>query len=99
MSFGPDGSSMYLCRMAEIAEDAQNNVPRDPLAPPAATVKSTYTQALDTVRSFRVHVDKSLDIILGTTRRNVPWNCGVASEATGCTDALNLSLQTASISH
>ena len=45
---------MYLRRMAEIAEDAQNNVPRDPLAPPAATVKSTYTQALDTVRSFRV---------------------------------------------
>jgi len=36
--------------MMEIALDAQNNAPRDPLAPPAATVRSTYTQALDTVR-------------------------------------------------
>ena len=41
---------MYLRRMAEIARDAQNNAPRDPLAPAAATVLSSYTQALDTVR-------------------------------------------------
>ncbi|KAF9218569.1 hypothetical protein BS17DRAFT_720337 [Gyrodon lividus] len=50
VSFGPDASSMYLRRMAEIAVDAQNNAPRDPLAPAAATVMSSYTQALDTVQ-------------------------------------------------
>ncbi|KAL4072279.1 hypothetical protein J3A83DRAFT_4092477 [Scleroderma citrinum] len=50
VSFGPDASAVYLRRMTEIAQDAQNNAPRDPLAPPAATVMSTYTQALDTVQ-------------------------------------------------
>ncbi|KIJ13990.1 hypothetical protein PAXINDRAFT_116523 [Paxillus involutus ATCC 200175] len=50
VSFGPDASSVYLRRMAEIALDAQNNAPRDPLAPAAATVLSSYTQALDTVQ-------------------------------------------------
>lgn len=52
VSFGPDGSSMYLRRMTEIARDAQNNAPRDPLAPATATVLSSYTQALDTVRAY-----------------------------------------------
>ena len=50
VSFGLESSSMYLRRMAEIARDAQDNAPRDPLAPAAATVLSSYTQALDTVR-------------------------------------------------
>ncbi|KAF8548217.1 hypothetical protein OG21DRAFT_1449416 [Imleria badia] len=50
VSFGPDGSSMYLRRMAQIAQDAQNNAPRDPLAPAAATILSSYTEALDTVQ-------------------------------------------------
>ncbi|KAI9571051.1 hypothetical protein HD554DRAFT_2017581 [Boletus coccyginus] len=50
VSFGPDGSSTYLRRMAEIARDAQNNAPRDPLAPAAATILSSYTRALDTVQ-------------------------------------------------
>ncbi|KAG9310081.1 hypothetical protein JVU11DRAFT_9689 [Chiua virens] len=50
VSFGPDGSSTYLRRMADIARDAQNNAPRDPLAPAAATILSSYTQALDTVQ-------------------------------------------------
>lgn len=36
--------------MAEIARDAQNSVPSDPLVPAAATVLSSYTRALDTVR-------------------------------------------------
>ncbi|KAF8122291.1 hypothetical protein EV363DRAFT_1404993 [Boletus edulis] len=49
VSFGPDVSSMYLRRMAEIARDAQNNAPRDPLAPALATILSSYTEALDTV--------------------------------------------------
>ncbi|KAF8428935.1 hypothetical protein L210DRAFT_3623712 [Boletus edulis BED1] len=50
VSFGPDGSSMYLRRMAEIARDAQNNAPRDPLVPATATILSSYTEALDTVQ-------------------------------------------------
>ncbi|KAF8548836.1 hypothetical protein OG21DRAFT_1448641 [Imleria badia] len=50
VSFGPDGSSMYLRRMSQIAQDAQNNAPRDPLAPAAATILSSYTEALDTVQ-------------------------------------------------
>ncbi|KAF8552259.1 hypothetical protein OG21DRAFT_1416462 [Imleria badia] len=50
VSFGPDGSSMTLRRMAQIAQDAQNNEPRDRLAPAAATVLSSYSEALDTVQ-------------------------------------------------
>ncbi|KAH7884451.1 hypothetical protein F5I97DRAFT_1937890 [Phlebopus sp. FC_14] len=50
VSFGPDASSTYLRRMAEIARDAQNSAPRDLLAPANATVLSSYTQALDTVQ-------------------------------------------------
>ncbi|KAG1725515.1 hypothetical protein EDB19DRAFT_1643996 [Suillus lakei] len=50
VSFGPDGSSTSLRRMTQIALDIQNNAPRDPLAPAAATVASSYTQALDTVQ-------------------------------------------------
>ncbi|KAF9231331.1 hypothetical protein BU15DRAFT_68421 [Melanogaster broomeanus] len=50
VSFGSDGSSTYLRRMAEIARDAQNNAPRDPLTPAAATVQSSYTRARDTVQ-------------------------------------------------
>ena len=42
---------MYLRRMAQIALDAQNNAPRDLLAPVAATILSSYTEALDTVRT------------------------------------------------
>ncbi|KAI6101022.1 hypothetical protein EDD16DRAFT_1716799 [Pisolithus croceorrhizus] len=52
VSFGPDASSRSLRRMTEIAIDAQNNAPRDPLAPAAATVMSSYNQALDSVIDF-----------------------------------------------
>ena len=55
VSFGPAGHSMYLRRMADIARAAQNNAPRDPLTPAAATILSSYTEALDTVR---VHVSQ-----------------------------------------
>ncbi|KAF8548149.1 hypothetical protein OG21DRAFT_1501183 [Imleria badia] len=48
--FGPDAASMYLRRMAQIAQDVQNNAPRDPFAPAAATVLSSYTEVLDTVQ-------------------------------------------------
>ncbi|KAI6035782.1 hypothetical protein EDC04DRAFT_2880315 [Pisolithus marmoratus] len=50
VSFGPDASSKYLRRMAKIATDTQNKAPRDPLALAAATVMSSYTQALDSVQ-------------------------------------------------
>ncbi|KAF8548835.1 hypothetical protein OG21DRAFT_670471 [Imleria badia] len=50
VSFGPDCSSTSLRRMAEIAQDAQSKAPRDALAPAAATVRSSYTEALDTVQ-------------------------------------------------
>ncbi|KAG0701346.1 hypothetical protein DFH29DRAFT_990130 [Suillus ampliporus] len=50
VSFGPDRSSTSLRRMTQIALEIQNNAPRDPLAPPAATVTCSYTQALDTVQ-------------------------------------------------
>ncbi|KAI6027008.1 hypothetical protein EDC04DRAFT_2899498 [Pisolithus marmoratus] len=77
VSFGPDASSIYLRRMAEIAIDAQNNAPRNPLAPAAATVMSSYTQALDSVYC--------------PTRRDLPWNCGVAEEAQRGINALSYS--------
>ncbi|KAG1738825.1 uncharacterized protein EDB91DRAFT_1329291 [Suillus paluster] len=50
VSFGPDGSSTSLRRMTQIALGIQNNAPRDPLAPAAATAASSYTQALDTIQ-------------------------------------------------
>ncbi|KAI6143616.1 hypothetical protein BKA82DRAFT_3983845 [Pisolithus tinctorius] len=50
VSFGPDRSSKHLRRMAEIAIDVQNKAPKDPLAPAAATVMSSYNQALDSVQ-------------------------------------------------
>jgi hypothetical protein len=36
--------------MAQIALDVQNNAPQDPLLPATASVPSSYTDALDTVR-------------------------------------------------
>jgi len=50
VSFGPQRSSTSLRRMADIAIEVQNNAPRDPLAPAAALVASSYAEALDTVR-------------------------------------------------
>jgi hypothetical protein len=50
VSFGQDNTSMSLRRMAQIALEVQNTAPRDPLAPPAAIVLSSYAEALDTVR-------------------------------------------------
>jgi len=50
VSFGHDSTSSSLRRMAQIALEVQNNAPRDPLAPAAAIVHSSYAEALDTVR-------------------------------------------------
>ena len=36
--------------MAQIALDVQNSAPQDPLLPAAASVPSSYTEALDTVK-------------------------------------------------
>ncbi|KAI6030357.1 hypothetical protein EDC04DRAFT_2572165 [Pisolithus marmoratus] len=43
-------TSTSLHRMVQIAQDAQNNAPRDPLAPATVTVMSSYTDALDTIQ-------------------------------------------------
>jgi uncharacterized protein YegL len=70
VSFGPDRASTSLRRMTQIALDIQNNAPRDPLAPAAATVASSYTQALDTV-SVLLH--KRIKGVLNTVHRyNLP---------------------------
>ena len=79
--------------MADIARDAQNSAPRDPLVPVAPTVLSSYTEALDTVRA---HVSWYLGymdtyrllvyITLGQTRGDVPGNCGVVEKAERGTD-------------
>ncbi|KAI0058500.1 hypothetical protein BV25DRAFT_1964893 [Artomyces pyxidatus] len=50
VSFGPDSTTSSLRRMAQIALEVQNNAPRDPLLPATATVPSSYSQALDTIR-------------------------------------------------
>ncbi|KAF9064891.1 hypothetical protein BDP27DRAFT_1467712 [Rhodocollybia butyracea] len=48
VAFGPRNGA--LRRMAQIALEAQNRAPRDPLLPPAAYVESSYAEALDSVR-------------------------------------------------
>ncbi|KAI9460718.1 hypothetical protein F5148DRAFT_1377366 [Russula earlei] len=51
VSFGQDSASSSLRRMAQVALDVQqNNAVEDPLLPATATVPSSYTEALDTVR-------------------------------------------------
>ena len=93
VSFGPEGSSTYLRRMADIALDVQNNAPRDPLAPATATVLSSYTQALDTVRAniswfLGYMYTNQLSVTLGATRADVPGYCRIATKAERGTDAL-----------
>ena len=50
VSFGHEAASTSLRRMAQIALDVQNNAPQDPLLPVGASIPSSYTEALDTVR-------------------------------------------------
>ena len=50
VSFGHDAASSSLRRMAQIALEVQNNAPQDPLLPMTASIVSSYTEALDTVR-------------------------------------------------
>ncbi|EJD00191.1 uncharacterized protein FOMMEDRAFT_112544 [Fomitiporia mediterranea MF3/22] len=50
VSFGPDGSSTFLRRMAQIAKEVEDRAPRDPLLPANAVVGSAYNIALDSVR-------------------------------------------------
>lgn len=94
VSFGPDGYSLYLRRMADIARDAQNNTPRDPLAPVTATVVSSYTQALDTVRDIFCSSQATripivlVCTVLGPTCGDVPGYCRVVAKAERGTDAL-----------
>ena len=81
--------------MAQIAQDVQNNAPRDPLAPAAATILSSYTEALDTVRAHAlwhpIYMDTyqlSVSTMLGPTCRDLPGYCGVIEKAERGTDAL-----------
>jgi len=48
IAFGPYNGR--LRRMAEIALEVQNTAPQDPLLPAAATLDSSYSEALDSVR-------------------------------------------------
>jgi hypothetical protein len=50
VSFGREAASSSLRKMAQIALEVQNNAPQDPLLPAGATIPSSYTEALDTVR-------------------------------------------------
>ena len=49
VSFGQDSTSSSLRRMVQISREIQDRAPRDPLAPAAAIVPSSYAEALDTV--------------------------------------------------
>ncbi|KAJ7763628.1 hypothetical protein DFH07DRAFT_1059276 [Mycena maculata] len=50
VSFGSASQSAILRRMAQVALEVQNGAPRDPLVPAEATINSSYSEALDTVR-------------------------------------------------
>ncbi|KAI5122456.1 hypothetical protein M0805_008767 [Coniferiporia weirii] len=50
VSFGPEGSSTWLRRMTQIAQEVQAHAPRDPLLQANAVVASSYSVALDSVR-------------------------------------------------
>ncbi|KAI0253465.1 hypothetical protein BJV78DRAFT_1153081 [Lactifluus subvellereus] len=50
VSFGEDDSAATLRRMAELALEAQNEAPHDPLLPTAANIPSSFATALDSVR-------------------------------------------------
>jgi hypothetical protein len=51
ISFGPDTSSSSLRRMANVALGIQNNAPRNSRTPATASVPSSFSIALDTVRN------------------------------------------------
>ena len=77
---------MHLRRMAEIAQDAQNNVPRNSLTPASATILSSYTEALDTVRLHDSgYIDGYLPTFictaLGPPLHVVPGHCRILAEA------------------
>ncbi|KAJ6534686.1 hypothetical protein DFH09DRAFT_889992, partial [Mycena vulgaris] len=48
--FGSAVQSAFLRRMAQLALEVQANAPRDLLTPVEATINSSYSEALDTVR-------------------------------------------------
>jgi hypothetical protein len=52
ISFGTE--NMALRRMAAIALEVQRAAPQDPLIPAAATVDSSYAEALDSVCTFHL---------------------------------------------
>jgi len=61
--------------MADIARAAQNNAPSGTGGlPAAATVLSSYTEALDTVRLSDPHRSCADRFNLGATCADLPWN-------------------------
>ena len=54
--------------MAQIAKEAQDTAPPDPLAPATAKVISSYSQALDTVSSIIIII-----IIIAAGSYNLTW--------------------------
>lgn len=79
--------------MAQIALEVQNTAPRDPLAPAAATVDSSYAEALDSVSAAQTHLYSIADYQAGSIGRDLPWHRGVVEEASRVVDALNSCLR------
>lgn len=46
--------------MAEIALEVQNTAPQDPLLPAAATIDSSYSEALDSVCLFHYNAKQTM---------------------------------------
>jgi hypothetical protein len=83
VSFGQDSTSSSLRRMAQIASDVQNSAPQDPLLPATANVPSSYTEALDTVRS-NITFSASPSVThnsLGEAGRDVPRDRRIVEKA------------------
>lgn len=75
VSFGSDTLSGSLRRMAKIARAAQNNAPSGSGGLPAiATVLSSYTKALDTVRLSDPHRTCADRFNVGATGTDIPWD-------------------------
>jgi hypothetical protein len=90
ISFGPATSTNTLRRMAQIALEVQNSAPRDPLLPATAMIDSSFAEALDTVRrSFTMLYILGVNRSIGSTRRDIPRNCGLVEKAQGFPAPLN----------
>ena len=95
VSFGLEGSLMYLCCMANIALNVENNVPRDPLMPASVIVPLSYMQALDMMHMHiswfpgYMHTNQHwIYIMLSPTCADVPEYCRIVAKAKRGTDTM-----------